>query len=156
MYIQLGQLRLNPPGLGSKYGKWVERFSDFGKYKGNFRNHTTCLPAYRTLSKWGKWVDRLSDFGKYKGYIRNHSTSLPVYHTLSQVRGGSTSADLAVHQLLCFKKHGPFKTSLIKTEKEFIMHVFLNWWYFIMPWSIPIVRILKSPGTHAEDVVMTL
>ena len=27
--IQLGQLRLNPPGLGSKCGKWVERFSDF-------------------------------------------------------------------------------------------------------------------------------
>ena len=38
--IQLGQLRLNPPGLGSK---WVERFSDFGKYKGNVRNHTTSL-----------------------------------------------------------------------------------------------------------------
>ena len=33
---------------------------------------------------------------------------------------------LTLHQLLCFKKHGPFKTSLIKTEKEFIMHVFLN------------------------------
>ena len=94
--IQLGQLRLNPTGLGSKCGKWVERFSDFGKYKGNVRNHTTSLPTYRTLSKWGKWVDRLSDFGKYKGYIRNHSTSLPAYHTLSQVRGGSTSADLAV------------------------------------------------------------
>ena len=94
--LQLGQLRLNPPGLGSKYGKRVERFSDFGKYKGNFRNNTTSLPAYRTLSKWGKWVDRLSDFGKYKGYIRNHSTSLPAYRTLSQVRGGSTSADLAV------------------------------------------------------------
>ena len=85
-----------PPGLGSKCGKWVERFSDFGKYKGNFRNHTTSLPTYRTLSKWGKWVDRFSDFGKYKGYIRNHSTSLPAYRTLSQVRGGSTSADLAV------------------------------------------------------------
>ena len=94
--IQLGQLRLNPPGLGSKCGRRVERFSDFGKYKGNFRNHTTSLPAYRTLSKWGKWVDRLSDFGKYKEYIRNHSTSLPAYRTLSQVRGGSTSADLAV------------------------------------------------------------
>ena len=67
--IQLGQLRLNPPGLGSKCSKWVEGFSDFGKYKGNFRNHTTSLPTYRTLSKWGKWVDRLSDFGKYKGYI---------------------------------------------------------------------------------------
>ena len=85
--IQLGQLRLNPPGVGSKCGKRVERFSDFGKYKGNFRNHTTSLPTYRTLSKWGKWVDRLSDFGKYKGYIRNHSTSLPAYRTLSQVRG---------------------------------------------------------------------
>ena len=94
--VQLGQLRLNPPGLGSKCGKRVERFSDFGKYKGNFRNHTTSLPTYRTLSKWGKWVDRLSDFGKYKGYIRNHSTSLPAYRTLRQVRGGSTSADLAV------------------------------------------------------------
>ena len=70
--------------------------SDFGKYKGNFRNHTTSLPTYRTLSKWGKWVDRLSDFGIYEGYIRNHSTSLPAYRTLSQVRGGSTSADLAV------------------------------------------------------------
>ena len=43
---------VEPPGLGSKCGKWVERFSDFGKYKGNFRNHTTSLPAYRTLSKW--------------------------------------------------------------------------------------------------------
>ena len=29
LYIQLGQLRLNPPGLGSKCGKWVERLSDF-------------------------------------------------------------------------------------------------------------------------------
>ena len=29
-------------------------------------------------------------------YIRNNSTSLPSYRTLSQVRGGSTSADLAV------------------------------------------------------------
>ena len=37
--LQLGQLRLNPPGLGSKCGKWVERFSDFGKYKGYIRNH---------------------------------------------------------------------------------------------------------------------
>ena len=27
--LQLGQLRLNSPGLGSKCGKWVERFSDF-------------------------------------------------------------------------------------------------------------------------------
>ena len=27
--IQLGQLRLNPPGLGSKCGKRVERLSDF-------------------------------------------------------------------------------------------------------------------------------
>ena len=63
MLIQLGQLRLKPPGLGSKCGKWV---------------------------------DRLSDFGKYKGYIRNHSTSLPAYRALSHVRGGSTSADLAV------------------------------------------------------------
>ena len=62
-HIQLGQLRLNPPGLGSKCGKWVGRLSDFGKYKGNFRNHTTSLPIYRTFSKWGKWVDRLSDFG---------------------------------------------------------------------------------------------
>ena len=45
---------VEPPGLGSKCGKWVERFSDFGKYKGNFRNHTTSLPAYRTLSQvWG-------------------------------------------------------------------------------------------------------
>ena len=52
--IQLGQLRLNPPGLGSKCGKWVERFSDFGKYKGNIKNHTTSLPIYQTLSKWGK------------------------------------------------------------------------------------------------------
>ena len=84
------------PRLSSKCGKWVERFSDFGKYKGNFGNHITSLPTYRTLSKWGKWVDRLSDFGKYKGYIRNHSTSLPAYRTLSQVQGGSTSADLAV------------------------------------------------------------
>ena len=32
LQIQLGQLRLNPPKLG------VERFSDFGKYKGNVRN----------------------------------------------------------------------------------------------------------------------
>ena len=95
--IQLGQLRLNPPGLCSKCGKWVESFSDFGKYKGNISNHTTSLPTYHTLSKWGKWVDRLSDFGKYKGYIRNHSTSLPAYRTLSQVWGGSTSADLAVY-----------------------------------------------------------
>ena len=56
-------------------------------------------PLTALLSKWGKWVDRLSDFGKYKGYIRNHSTSLPAYCTLSQVRGGSTSADLAVGTL---------------------------------------------------------
>merc|ERR1712102_18848 len=97
--IQLSQLRLNPPRLGLKCGKRVERFSDFGKYKGNFRNHTTSLQTYRTLSKWGKWVDRLSDFGKYKGYIRNHPTSLPAYRTLSQVRGGSTSADLAVYAM---------------------------------------------------------
>ena len=27
--IQLGQLRLNPPGLGLKCGKWVDRLSDF-------------------------------------------------------------------------------------------------------------------------------
>ena len=27
--IQLGQLRLNPPGLGLKCGKRVERLSDF-------------------------------------------------------------------------------------------------------------------------------
>ena len=27
--LQLGQLRLNPPGLGSKCGKRVERLSDF-------------------------------------------------------------------------------------------------------------------------------
>ena len=66
-FIQLGQLRLNPPGLGSKCGKRVERFSDFGKYKGNFRNHTTSLPTYRTLSKWGKWVNRLSDSCRYRG-----------------------------------------------------------------------------------------
>ena len=52
--VQLGQLSLNPPRLGSKCGKRVERFSDFGKYKGNFRNHTTSLPSYRTLSQvWG-------------------------------------------------------------------------------------------------------
>ena len=38
--IQLGQLRLNPPGLGSKCGKWVERLSDFGKYKEYFKTHT--------------------------------------------------------------------------------------------------------------------
>ena len=104
--IQLGQLRLNPPGLGSKCGRRVERFSDFGKYKGNFRNHTTSLPTYRTLSKWGKWVDRLSDFGKYKGYIRNHSTSLPAYRTSSQVRGGSISADLAVStEVSTYREH---------------------------------------------------
>ena len=29
IYLQLGQLRLNPPGLGSKCGKRVERLSDF-------------------------------------------------------------------------------------------------------------------------------
>ena len=29
LQIQLGQLRLNPPGLGSKCGKRVERLSDF-------------------------------------------------------------------------------------------------------------------------------
>ena len=28
-YLQLGQLRLNPPGIGSKCGKWVERLCDF-------------------------------------------------------------------------------------------------------------------------------
>ena len=49
--IQLSQLRLNPPRLGLKCGKRVERFSDFGKYKGNFRYHSTSLPAYRTLSQ---------------------------------------------------------------------------------------------------------
>ena len=59
---------VEPPGLGSKCSKRVERFSDFGKHKGNFRNHTTSLPTYRTLRKWGKWVDRLRDFGKYKGH----------------------------------------------------------------------------------------
>ena len=39
---------VEPPGLGSKCGKRVERFSDFGKYKGYIRNHSTSLPAYRT------------------------------------------------------------------------------------------------------------
>ena len=29
LVIQLGQLRLKPPGLGSKCGKRVERLSDF-------------------------------------------------------------------------------------------------------------------------------
>ena len=29
IYLQLGQLRLNPPGLGSKCGKRVERLSNF-------------------------------------------------------------------------------------------------------------------------------
>ena len=96
MYNTARSAEVEPPGLGSKCGKRVERFSDLGKYKGNFRNHTTSLPTYSTLSKWGKWEDRLSDFGKYKGYNRNHSTSLPAYRTLSQVRGGSTSADLAL------------------------------------------------------------
>ena len=43
-----------PPGLGSKWGKWVDRLSDFGKYKGYIRNHSTSLPAYCTLSEvWG-------------------------------------------------------------------------------------------------------
>ena len=46
-YVQLGQLRLtSPPRLDSKCGEWVVRFSDFGKYKGNIRNHSTSLPAY--------------------------------------------------------------------------------------------------------------
>ena len=94
---------VEPPGLDWKCGKRVERYSDFGKYKRNFRNHITSVPTYHTLSMWGKWVDRLSDFGKFKGYIRNHSTSLPAYRTLSQVRGGSTSADLAVCQIKNWK-----------------------------------------------------
>ena len=59
--IQLGQLRLNSPRLGSRCGKWVERFIDFGKYKGYFRNHTTPLPTYRTLSMWGKWYTNIYD-----------------------------------------------------------------------------------------------
>ena len=99
-HAAVGQLDIVPVQLSMKLVAYrercVERFSDFGKYEGNFRNHITSLPTYRTLSKWGKWVDRFSNFGKYKGYIRNHSTSLPVYRTLSQVRGGSTSAALAV------------------------------------------------------------
>jgi len=106
--LQLGQLRLNPPGLGSKCGKRVERFSDFGKYKGNFRNHTTSLPTYRTLSKWGKWVDRLSDFGKYKGYITGcpiSQTSLCFCYFLgfwSKYRGTSDSHWIA-HEILISK-----------------------------------------------------
>ena len=53
-YLQLGLLRLNPPGLGSKCSKQVKRLSDFGKYKGYIINHSTSLPAYRALSQvWG-------------------------------------------------------------------------------------------------------
>ena len=61
-----------PPSarLGLKWGKWVARLSDFGKYKGYFKNHTTSQPAYLTRSK-----------------------SLP---TLSQVRGCSSWPDPAV------------------------------------------------------------
>ena len=45
---------VEPPRLGSKCGEGVERFSDFRKYKGYIRNHSTSLPAYRTLSQvWG-------------------------------------------------------------------------------------------------------
>ena len=34
--------------------KWVDRLSDFGKYIGYIRNHSTSLPGYRTLSQvWG-------------------------------------------------------------------------------------------------------
>ena len=36
---------VDPPGLGSKCGKWVERFSDFGKYKGYIRLEIT-QPLY--------------------------------------------------------------------------------------------------------------
>ena len=50
MDIQLGQLRLNPPGLGSKCGKRVERLSDFGEYKGNFTHSIlTYLNHYNYL-----------------------------------------------------------------------------------------------------------
>ena len=49
---------MNPPGLGSKCGKWVERLSDFGNYKGYFKYHTTSLPTCPTLSEWSKWVER--------------------------------------------------------------------------------------------------
>ena len=45
MELQLGQLRLNPPDLAqsvvSKWGKWVDRLSDFGKYKGYIRGSTS-------------------------------------------------------------------------------------------------------------------
>ena len=39
------------PRLGSKWGKWAERLSDFGKYKGYFKNHTKSPPTHPTLSQ---------------------------------------------------------------------------------------------------------
>ena len=69
--------QLEPPRLGWKCGKWVERLSDFWNILCIFQNHTTPPPTYSTLREWGKCVERLCDFL----YIfPNHSTSLPTYH----------------------------------------------------------------------------
>ena len=47
----LGQLESPPPRLGPKWGKWADRLSDFVKYKGYLKNHTTSQTTYPTLSE---------------------------------------------------------------------------------------------------------
>ena len=67
--LQLGQLRLNPPGLGSK---WVERFiSDFGKYKGNVRNHTTSLLTTKAATDQINFENKMSCSSKSSDEIRS-------------------------------------------------------------------------------------
>ena len=71
MYNTARSAEVEPPRLGSKWGKRVERMSDFYYILYIFQNHSTYLPTYPTCSKCGKWVERFSDFGKYKGNVRN-------------------------------------------------------------------------------------
>ena len=60
--IKAGPGQLEPPRLGSKWGKLAERLGDFGKYKVYFKNHKTSQPSYLTCSKWAKWAETLCDF----------------------------------------------------------------------------------------------
>ena len=51
---------MNPPRLGSNWGKQGSRLRDFGKYKGYFKKFATSIPAFPTFEcKWGKWASRL-------------------------------------------------------------------------------------------------
>ena len=52
LHVQLCWASLNPPPrLGPKWGKWADRLSDFVKYKGYLKNHTTSQTTYPTLSE---------------------------------------------------------------------------------------------------------